>query len=135
MSDEHRPGCCGPTDGSVADELECDGQCWCHQTHETEFPTFDPRAAGALYPTDRGDGLYHHGCCGCPNCRGGFAGRQIPDPVEPPVEGLRKQQYYMGAMQTSPLGTTIAQVCEGCGCVVGDLDQHDEWHRKTRSIV
>lgn len=26
-------------------------------------------------------------------------------------------------------------VCDGCGCVVADTDQHDLWHRKTRSTV
>jgi hypothetical protein len=40
---------------------------------DEKLAPYDPRAAGTLYPTD---GLYHHGCCGCPDCRGGFAGRQ-----------------------------------------------------------
>lgn len=61
---EHRENCCSPVPSeavTVADELECDGQCWCHDEivehavpddEDVVVTWYDPRAPGAVYPAD-----------------------------------------------------------------------------------
>jgi len=127
---EHAPYCCEVTGGTVPDELSCDGECWCHSPHE-EPPAYDPRAAGTLYPTN---GLVHHGCCGCRDCNGGFAGgQQSSKVVEQPMHGA--QEYVAVGLGRTGLGDASTMMCKGCGVLVGDETQHDYSHSKGRSQV
>jgi hypothetical protein len=32
-------------------------------------------------------------------------------------------------------GNTLVYLCQGCGALVGDKNQHNEFHSKTRSAV
>jgi len=63
-------------------------------------PTYDPRAAGTVYPTV-----------------------------------ARAQNYTRHGLGKTQFGDAAANLCEACGCLVGDKTQHDIWHSKTRSIV
>jgi len=143
---EHHENCCTRGEGSLAEELECDAECWCHKEVPDGQPSYDPRAAGTVYPTNQGDGLHHHGCCGCPDCRGGFAGRQTAI-IHPPEGGWVPGVIYVQGQTYKEIGALVRDVsesiravtalyeCEGCGGAVSDTDQHNLFHSKTRSIV
>jgi hypothetical protein len=73
---------------------------------EIEEPTYDPRAAGTLYPTDT---------------------------VKPIESGA--QEYKGVILRSSVMGTLVVDMCKGCGVLVGDTEQHDYSHTKGRSQV
>jgi hypothetical protein len=73
---------------------------------EIEEPTYDPRAAGTLYPTDT---------------------------VKPIESGA--QEYKGTILRSSVMGLITVDMCKGCGVLVGDKDQHDYSHSKGRSQV
>jgi DNA polymerase IIIc chi subunit len=105
----HKEGCCTNADGTWSESEECDAECWCHvpvPEHHEEPPTYDPRAAGTVYPTDT---------------------------VKPIEHGA--QEYISQAVPISLGVSTRIDRCKGCGVFVGDRDQHDYSHSKGRSQV
>jgi hypothetical protein len=158
-SPEHREGCCTNSDGTWSESDSCDAECWCHAPvpeHHEEPPTFDPRAAGTVYPSQPKaveqpcDFTMPHPPHGfiSPFARDGLncPGIQPPDPViEEQLEDrldydARGQNYTEIQADTNPWGKVVLTVCgtgkgDGCGVVVYDKEQHDLFHIKTRSRV
>lgn len=44
------------------------------------------------------------------------------------------KQTYRGVSVPAERVAFLLQ-CESCGCLVGDKDQHDHYHRKTKSVI
>jgi hypothetical protein len=108
---------------------------------------YDPRAAGTVYPpagnpcplvlnhsTHEWYSPFSSTPLRCP-------GIKAPDPViEEQLEDrldydARGQTYDKRYADTDPWGKVLINVCEACGCVIYDEQQHDLWHVKTRSRV